>query len=425
MTKRILLIAYNFPPLISPQSLRWFYLVKELSKQGFIIDVLTIRMPEVFKDLLDELTENVNPIRTFPGPFYYLTYKYSREKALSKDNEPDANPSIYWRLVSKVYYWTFRSLNKLLIPDIYSEWFPFAIVKGLELNKKKRYDLILSSSEPRICHVVGYLLKKKTGFPWIADYGDPWIYPIPTHTVPEYKRKIIEKIESKILKSVDAITVASEGIKDLYVGKYPFLSEQKISVVTQGFDSDVLSKVSEDRPDKFRIVYCGSFYKNLRDPLVFFEAIREIGNKDIEVVIAGRINEFVDILKNQFHDIIDYRGFLSHKQSLSLQKGATVLLHVGNVTDVQVPGKIYEYIGARRPILCIRGSDRDPSADLLINYKRGIVTNNNKEDIKRGIEKFYKLWQEGLLESSFNLEEIEEFSWRKKAEEISNIIKAL
>lgn len=433
ITKKVLLIAYNFPPLITPQSLRWFYLSRELSRKGFIVDVLTIKFPETAKDLLDELTDNIKQYRTFPGPFYYLTFKYSRENVTSEKENSLKSPSVFWKIISKVfwkiiskvYYKTFDILNALPIPDIYSEWLPFANRIGLNLINKNRYDVIISSSEPRVCHLVGYFIKKKSGIPWIADYGDPWIYPIPTFREPNLKKKIIERIEKKILRELDAITVASEGIKKLYIERYPFLPEHRIHVVTQGFDPDMFSRVKEEKPNKFRIVYCGSFYKNLRDPRAFFDAIKEIDNKDIEVIVVGIINEFADILRKEFNNVIKYYGFVSHKESLSLQRSATVLLHIGNNTDVQIPGKIYEYIGAKKPILCIRGDNKDLSEDLIIKYNKGIVVNNSKEEIKGGILRFYELWRKGLLTSTFNLNDIEEFTWRKKAEEICNIIKAL
>ncbi|MBM4140174.1 MAG: glycosyltransferase family 4 protein [Nitrospira sp.] len=424
--KRILLVAYNFPPLISPQSLRWFYLCRELSRGGYLIDVLTIRMPTAFRDMVDDVSKEITIYRTFPGPFYYLTFKYSQESSKSEKSGMSVNHSTFWKILSGIHFKTYKILNNLFIPDIYSEWLPFAIKIGLNLTKTKKYDLIISSSEPRVCHLIGYFLKKKAGVPWIADYGDPWIYPVPISPEFKCKKKIIERIERNILKRVDAISVTSEGIKKLYLERYPSLNEERIHVVTQGFDPVMFSQVKKEMSSKFRIVYCGSFYKNLRDPMAFFKAIKEMDKENIEVIIAGRINEFADILKKEgLCEKIKYRGFLDHKESLALQKSATVLLHIGNFTDVQVPGKIYEYFGAERPILCIKGIDRDLSAELVKRYNKGIMADNKKEDITEGIMKLYELWQKGLLDASFNLDAVEDLTWRKRAEDISNIIKTL
>jgi glycosyltransferase involved in cell wall biosynthesis len=424
--KKILLIAHNFPPLISPQSLRWFYLSRELVKRGYKIDVLTIRMPDRFVDLLDMIPEGLQAYRTFPGPFFYSTFKYARKSPAGEGVKIPPKPSPLWRMLSRIRSQIDKNLNMLLVPDIYSEWLPFALKKGQRLVKEKRYDILISSSEARVCHLIGYFLKKKSGTPWIADYGDPWIYPVTTFYEPDLKKKIVEKIERKLLKRMDAITVAADGMRELYKERYPFLAEKRISVIAQGYDPDIFSQVQAQIPSRFRVVYCGSFYKNLRDPIPFMRAIEGLDKKDIEVIIAGRIHEFADTLKKEFKNgMITYQGFLEHRESLSLQKGANVLLNIGNVTDIQVPGKIYEYIGARRPILCLKGNDRDPSAGIIMRYNRGIVAENRKEDIQEGVTKLYELWQKNVLDTHFNLDEIEEFTWRRRAEAVSDLIQTL
>ena len=390
------------------------------------MDVLTIRMPEKFQDLIDKIPIVLKVHRIFPGPFYYLTYKYSKESSNVEESDSSVSTSLLWKSLSGMHLKAYKTLNTLLIPDIYSEWFPFAVKRGLKLIKTNKYDVIISSSEPRVCHLVAYFLKKKSGIPWIADYGDPWIYPVPTLRESELKRKILRKIEEKILKKMDAITMAAEGTRRLYSDRYPFLQQDKIHVITQGFDADMFLQVKGEITSKFRIVYCGSLYKNLRDPMAFFEAVKEIDKEDIEIIIAGRINEFADVIKEDgLNKKIKYCGFLNHLKSLALQKGATILLHIGNVTDVQVPGKIYEYIGARRPVLCIKGGGGDLSSELIIRSNKGIVVNNYKNEIKEGIIKLYSFWQKGLLDKSFNLNDIKEFTWQRHAEDMSRIIEEI
>lgn len=427
MNKRVLVVAYNFPPLMSPQSLRWFYLSRELFRQGYAVDVLTIQMPERFCDLLDMIPEGIHLHRTFPGPFYYLTFKYSRESSDEKGPVYSAAPSSMWKVLSFTHDKIYRILYRYLFPDIQSEWFPFAVKKGLRLITMNKYDVIISSSEPRMCHLVGYFLKKKSGIPWIADYGDPWVYPSPILPESYLRRCMLRKIEEKILKGMDAITVVAEGIKKLYIERYPFLNNDKIYVITQGFDPEVFSQLKEETAVKFRIVYCGSFYKKLRDPMPFFEAIKEIENENVEVIIAGRINEYVvNIIKSEDPSAkIAYRGFLSHRKSLLLQKSASVLLHIGNAIETQVPGKIYEYLGAQKPILCIRSGDKDFSPELVTRYNKGIVVNNNKKEIKEGIMTLYNLWQNGLLDSQFNHDIVTDHTWQKSAEDINRIIRTL
>ncbi len=424
--KKVLLAAYSFPPLITPQALRWLYISRELCRMGHEIDLLTIKMPQHFSDLLDLIPEGINTYRTFPGPFYYLTYRFSRESLTSGKAGPSSISGAFWRAASSFHKKLHGAINGISVPDIYAEWLPFALKKGRELIKNKKYDVIISSSEPRTCHLAGYYLKKISGVPWIADYGDPWIYPLQAKKEFAYKIRAMEGIERRMLKHADAVTVTSEGTRQLYLERYPFLDPENMHIVTQGFDSNIFSKIKGEPASGFRVVYCGSFYSRLRDPSEFFHAVKEMGQEDIEVVIAGRINEFSDMIKNEGPDNkIQYRGFIGHRQALALEKGATILLHLGNSVAEQVPGKIYEYLGSGRPVLCIRGSKNDLSADMVLRYNKGLVVNNNKEEIKEGLMNLYHLWQEGRLDSSFNAGAVEDASWQKGAEIIDSVMRSL
>jgi len=53
------------------------------------------------------------------------------------------------------------------------------------------------------------------------------------------------------------------------------------------------------------------------------------------------------------------------------------------------------------------------------------VAENRKEDILEGVTKLYELWQKNVLDTHFNLDEIEEFTWRKRAEAVSDLIQTL
>ncbi|MCX8069215.1 MAG: hypothetical protein N2738_01790 [Thermodesulfovibrionales bacterium] len=422
MPKSILLIAYNYPPLISPQSLRWFYLSRELSKLGYKIDVLTISMPSRFQDMKDFIPPEINVYRIPAGPFYYLTYKYSREdRRVQKPMTSDKATFDLWKYIYSLYLFFYRFGNSLLIPNLYTEWLPFAYIKGLSLIQKYRYDLIISSSEPAVCHIVAYLLKKKFNTKWLADYGDPWIYPIQTHKDIEFKKSLIRKLEARLLKKTDFITVTAEGTKKLYIKDYDFLQDDKVQIITQGYCPDVFNSLSEvkDR-EEFVLTYCGSFYKKLRDPSHLFSALKELTIERLKVKIAGRINEFEELVKGQ--KIIEYNGFISHIDSIRLEKNSTVLLFISNATDTQIPGKIYEYIGAKRPILSITDNLNDPSSRLIRDTNRGIVVNNDKNEIKNGIIRLYQLWQEDRLDSYFDLKDLEEYTWRSSAKKISEVI---
>ncbi len=426
MPKSILLIAYNFPPLISPQSLRWFYLTRELRLMGHHIDVLTISMPERFTDMVDLIPKDISLYRALPGPFYYLTYKYSRENKTKAPIDKDTSIDL-WRYVYKLYLMIYSIGNYILIPDLHTEWLPNCYLKGASLMKQNRYDIIISSSEPAVCHITAYLLKKRFGIRWIADYGDPWVYPVSAKRDSKVKNRLIKGLESILLRDMDCITVTTAGTKELYLKDYEFLSEDKIEVVPQGYSPDIFDKAPSNKNEgEFVLSYCGSFYNRLRDPTVLLQAIKELDLKGLKVKIAGRINEFQAYLsEGPLARIVEYRGFIKHLEALSLEKDSTALLFISNAVDTQVPGKLYEYIGAKRPILCITDNMDDLSATLIRDTHRGIVVQHHKEQIKEAIVRLYDLWREGSLDRSFNLDELNEYTWYNSAKNIGEVIDKL
>ena len=101
-------------------------------------------------------------------------------------------------IVAKVKTWMAtipRIIRKMGFPDlchlpdlkVYS-WLPFAYRAGRKACKGNKFDYISSVSYPHSAHLVAYLLKKKTGLPWVAQFYDPWV----EHTTLDYKSKIIK-----------------------------------------------------------------------------------------------------------------------------------------------------------------------------------------------------------------------------------------
>src|SRR5690606_5879968 len=64
---RVLLVAYEFPPSPSPQSLRWAYLVRELHALGHDVHVLTADLGGETPGL-PAIPDGVHVHRTCPGP---------------------------------------------------------------------------------------------------------------------------------------------------------------------------------------------------------------------------------------------------------------------------------------------------------------------------------------------------------------------
>jgi glycosyltransferase involved in cell wall biosynthesis len=417
MKGRILLCAYYFPPIGTPRSYRWKEFVKQLSSKGWAIDVLTIRTsqnhPNYDRELLENIPDEVMIFRTYSGIMHHLSsLLMSKAMGINKDATLDSMR----RKIGRLLFGFFENgLRYLFIPDEAVSWLPFALLKGYGLKKENSYDLIISSGFPFTCHILGFILKQfNRGVPWIADYGDPWVNN-PLLPMPKWRSYTDEKIESKILKSANRLIVTTEKTKELYLNLYPFLGNEKIKVIPQGFSSEEFNEITPEPTHKFRIVHTGNLIK-VNKPLILLDALKQLKQiwKDLELVIAANLvnDDYKRYIENNgLSDIVRFVGFVPHQRAISLQKGSSVLLLVGHRGGIQVPGKIYEYIAAQRPILSIKNDEADLASKIVEKLNRGITVQNNPQMIKDSLIHFYNLWKNKNLDRNFNLEYVDDYSW--------------
>src|SRR3970040_1498713 len=440
MKGKLLICAYYFPPIGTPRSYRWREFVTHLSSKGWKIDVLTIdtsnKHPNYDSKLLDNLPTEVRIFRTYPGIMHHFSSLLlsKRNAIVSKAKQsnnyeftsPDTQTSFRQTIGRSLFRIFEKSLRTVFIPDEAVTWLPFAILKGRKLTKENSYDVIISSGFPFTCHIVGFFLKQASGGkPWIADYGDPWVNN-PSFALPKWRSFIDKEIESRILNSVNKIIVNTDRTKDHYLNLYPFLKSEDIKVITQGFSKEGFHEVSPEITEKFRIVYTGIFYKD-REPFILFDALTNVKEiwKDLEVIIAGNItkDEYKHYAENKgLSEIVHFIGFVPQEKALSLQKGASVLLLIGNRGGIQVPGKIYKYIASKRPRLSITIDKYDIASTFVDRFKRGISVENDSQKLSESIIYLYKLWKNKRLESEVNLEDVDEFCWDRLAEKLEETI---
>ncbi len=431
MKGKLLICAYYFPPIGTPRSYRWREFVTHLYSKGWKIDVLTIdtsnKHPNYDSKLLDNLPAEVRIFRTYPGIMHHFSSLLLSKDTDNREPTSSENQSPLKQSAGRSLFRIFeKSLRTVFIPDEAVSWLPFAFSKGRRLIKENSYDAIISSGFPFTCHIVGFFLKQASGGkPWIADYGDPWVYN-PSFRLPKWRSLIDKKLEARILKSVNKLIFTTDGTKEHYLNLYPFLKPENIKIITQGFSYKEFHESLPESTDKFRIVYTGVFYKD-GEPFRFFDALKHVKEiwKDTEVIIAGNIanKEYKRYVEhNSLSEVVQFIGFVSNKRSLALQKGATVLLLIGHGGGIQVPGKTYEYIAARRPILSIKMDNADSTSKIVERFKRGMSVENDPSIISESIIHLYNSWKNKHLESEFILEDVDEFRWDRLADKLEEAI---
>jgi glycosyltransferase involved in cell wall biosynthesis len=169
-------------------------------------------------------------------------------------------------------------------------------------------------------------------------------------------------------------------LKDFHQ-KYSNVPLEKCEHLPNGYDSADFPRLDLQKNEKFTVTYTGSMYGK-RNPGTFLNAVAELvseGTVDVNKIclrFAGRFGTEVhkmfenDLLK----DCIEVHSYLPHSESirLLLQSDALLMIvdeYVGN--EEIVPGKVFEYLGAHRPIITI--APEGAVAELIRETSSGSV----------------------------------------------------
>jgi glycosyltransferase involved in cell wall biosynthesis len=170
-------------------------------------------------------------------------------------------------------------------------------------------------------------------------------------------------MERKCLRSADALVTVSRPWADRLQDLYP---EKPVLVITNGFDPDDFAGLTSSRSKYFSISYTGQLYAGRRDPTLLFEVIHElieesiVAREQLRIDFYGPVEPWVRPLIERYdlQGVIQLYGVISRKEALQRQQASQVLLLLGwaNPQETgQHTGKLFEYFGARRPILAVGG----------------------------------------------------------------------
>ena len=195
-----------------------------------------------------------------------------------------------------------RAKNALLIPDDQIVWLVPAIRKGREIVRDQDIDVMVSTSGPVTDHLVGLALKRSTGIPWIADFRDPWTQNMHRSGI-RWREWLEERLERMVLRESDVLLTVTNAFARNFRNK--FASEiRRIEVIHNGFDrADYagLADVTKPEAERDRCVfaYTGIFYKE-RNPRLFLRAVRDL-------IDEGKIDPGRILLR--FAGVFDYPGY--------------------------------------------------------------------------------------------------------------------
>jgi glycosyltransferase involved in cell wall biosynthesis len=257
-------------------------------------------------------------------------------------------------------------LSRLIVPEpLVAAWAPFARRCALELNRRERFDCVITSSPPESVHLVGRALQR-AGAAWVADLRDGWTFePIRPAFPTAPQRRLDERLERRWLGAADAVVCVSRPVADdlrRRLGLEPHL-------VANGWDPDLVQTAvpSDDAdgvldPDRVSLLYTGRFGSYGRDPAPLLNALAELAGQDpaaaerLELVVVGPLTDAESSLMRTHVSParIVVAGSVPRDRALALQRAADALLLLASPRRSQLLNfKLFEYLAAGRPILAL------------------------------------------------------------------------
>jgi hypothetical protein len=268
----------------------------------------------------------------------------------------------------------------LNLPDDRTGWLPFALCRARSALADWTPELVYASSPPPTSLLVGRLLARYYGAPWVAELRDRWADD-PYYEQPAWRARLDQATERWTLATAAGIVTVSEPWAEFYREKHG----KPTAAVLNGFDPKDFDREMPAPPadrSRLRIVYTGGIYPGRRDPRSLFRALKQLKDKEPRVVVEffGAEDSHVLPLAEAcgVRDAVAVRAPVPYLDALAEQRRADVLLLMqwddpreqGNV-----PAKLFEYLAARRPILGLGLEDGVP-ARIISERQAGLVSND-------------------------------------------------
>lgn len=371
--KKVLIISYYWPPSGGIAVHRCLKFAKYLREFGWEPVICTADNPEY--PVLDEgnlydIPANATILKTKIWEpynlFKFITGKKRDERIHNVFLEEDKTTFAH-----KFGIWI---RGNLFIPDARRFWIHPSVKylsKYLKLNK---VDALFTNGPPQSTHMIAYGVKKKTGIPWLADFQDPWtqVDYFPQLMLNPISRKIHNSMEQRVFNYADKITICSSTWKK----DIESIGAKDVDVIVWGYDEDDFKNIRVELSPKFTISHYGSLGPD-RNAKTLWKALSIISQEnkefagDLEIELAGFIGHAIisEINTLGLNGNLRFFDHLSRKETLErMHSSQALLLILNNMPNVngRLPGKLFEYLASRRPIIVIGPEESD--ASRIVNF---------------------------------------------------------
>jgi hypothetical protein len=405
MEQVVIIFAYHFPPENSIGGNRPYLFRKYLSEMGYHCHVITAA---------NQGCHPSSDIEYVPDPFV------TRPRT-----------GVGWQLE--------RAIRKLVFPGAMGfQWSRLACrsARKFLLSKENSEVTVYSTFPPFGTHLAAFLLTRNRKLKWIADFRDPmYLHPGHHSEFSRFKRAAYQACERAILRGANAILVTADTLAEQWKCRYPGQAK-RIQVIWNGFDPD--DRIEETAPPQSAcrlFSHVGALYGG-RDIAPLLESVSRLVNSGrlrpgtLRIRLVGPVDkdclpstEFLARATNQgWLEIIPEQ--VSRPDARRMAYESNGLLLVQPHSTVQVPGKLFEYVRLRRPILAFirHGTPIERILRQSAVTHQCVYAEDSPQEIDNAVERFLTLEDEGngpnaWFEDNFNA--------RSQTEALAALIRSL
>jgi len=383
--KRILMIAYHFPPMAGSSGIqRTLRFVQHLPSLGWQPLVLSAH-PRAYENTSEDMLADV-PAGTVVRRAFAL------------------DTARHLQFGGRYMGWMAR-------PDRWTSWRFGAIREGRRMIDEFKPDVIWSTYPIATAHVIASALHRQTGIPWIADFRDPMAqtgYPADPLTWQSFLA-----IEADAAAQARYCVFTTPGAACMYQQRYPNASNRMV-VLENGYDEESFGSAvaatdtgnvsgAETRP--LLLLHSGIVYPSERDPTQLLVALGRLkkegllGPGDLRIRFRAPVHEDLlhDLAKTHgAQDFIELKPAIAYREALAEMLAVDALLIMqGSGCNAQIPAKIYEYLRAGKPILGLTDPEGDTAGVLRGAGLNAVARLDSADEIFQALPALVRDWRQG------------------------------
>ncbi len=352
--RRVLIVAYDFPPAGGSGVQRALKLARYLPESGWRPTILCCghdRLALRDESLLDDLPSHADIVRLNGWEPPGLTKTFVEAVGFQSDV---LHQAVDWR--------TNKIVAKLGLPEPQLLWSLSACRAAIEFIRSRQIEAIITTGPPHSVHMVGRRIQKRLGTPWIADLRDPIISNFTYSPANRLADSFWRNLESSIIRRADRIVVTCDDLAKDLGSRYPSLGGHVTRTITNGWDPADFPMLPNQRTatSTFTLTYVGAFYRD-QSIQPFLEAFRRLLALRPDLRPSLRLNhvgtlsrEQTRLLRPTDDESLIRRGYAGHHTAIAAMRAADALLLTVPSSPggkLCIPAKTFEYLATDRPIL--------------------------------------------------------------------------